>query len=116
MCHNRASTRFVSFLDFRQSVEFILKLKDGSTQDLREYRIFSLVHPPNTTFLSYQLFFEYTTIQASSFFKLVVVVTVANFNNDVGAEATTVADTVFDSAFECCFVVNVFHNCNPFLL
>ena len=34
------------FLEFSRCVGFILKLKDGSKQDLHEYRILSLVHPP----------------------------------------------------------------------
>ena len=45
-CRNGALSKLCDFLDFGRCVEFILKLKDGSKQDLREYRILSLVHPP----------------------------------------------------------------------
>ena len=46
MCRNGALSELCDFLDFGRCVEFILKLKDGSKQDLRKYRILSLVHPP----------------------------------------------------------------------
>ena len=48
MCRNGALSELCDFLDFGRCVEFILKLKDGSKQDLREYRILSLVHPTTT--------------------------------------------------------------------
>ena len=47
MCRNGALSELCDFLDFGRCVEFILKLKDGSKQDLREYQILSLVHPPS---------------------------------------------------------------------
>ena len=47
MCRNGALSEICDFLDFGRCVEFILKLKDGSKQDLCEYQIFSLVHPPS---------------------------------------------------------------------
>ena len=43
---NGALSELCDFLDFSRCVEFILKLKDSSKQDLCEYRILSLVHPP----------------------------------------------------------------------
>ena len=47
MCRNGVLSELCDFLDFGRCVEFILKLKDGSKQDLCEYRILALVHPPN---------------------------------------------------------------------
>ena len=52
MCCNGALSELCDFLDFGRCVEFILKLKDGSKQDLCEYRILSLVHPPNARILT----------------------------------------------------------------
>ena len=48
MCCNGALSELCDFLDFGRCIEFILKLKDSSKQDLHKYRILSLVHSPST--------------------------------------------------------------------